>query len=295
MKPLFINPIIKVLLDNVQKEFSKEVPQFTSAQYSEDDILFLNEECNKTSEFDPFNKRKVLFDKFINKQAIIVKLVSRYGSIISIIDTLDTLKDIPWILWGRILRMYSEEVNKTFRIFFLPDRTLREFPPKGEQIRPENINGGYTYTCNKETIMIYRAEDATRVLIHELMHACCLDNMSSGVDKVEAETEAWAELIYVAFLSEGKKYIFKSLLQRQSEYIRKQNKKIKEEYMKDPKSKEFPWRYTLGKEKVWKRWGILDEEDTKPLIKINNSLRLTYPPDNILKKRFNVSDNSTIL
>jgi hypothetical protein len=65
--------------------------------------------------------------------------------------------------------------------------------------------------------------------------------------------------------------------------------------MSDPNSKEFPWRYTLGKEEVWRRWNILDLEDSKPNIKIGSSLRLTYPPNNILKKKFNIPDESTIL
>ena len=37
---------------------------------------------------------------------------------------------------------------------------------------------------------IYKAEDATRVLIHELMHSSCADNHENGIDIVEAETEA---------------------------------------------------------------------------------------------------------
>jgi hypothetical protein len=201
--------------------------------------------------------------------------------------------------------MYGAKNGKGFRVFFLADDRIRTFPEKGDRvkpeningdkIKPENINGGYTYSCNTQSIVLYRAEDATRVLIHELMHSSCADNHKNSVDIIESETEAWAELIYIALISEGKPYIFNALLRRQSEWMRKQNKKIKKYFMKDPSSQEFPWRYTIGKEDVWKRWGILFESEENPKVKIGNSLRLTYPPDSNLKKRFNVLEKSTIL
>ena len=55
---------------------------------------------------------------------------------------------------------------------------------------------------------------------------------------------------------------------------------------------EFPWRYTVGKEDVWRRWNILQDSNSNMVV---NSLRLTYPPDNSLKKRFHVSMDSIIL
>jgi len=212
----------------------------------------------------------------------------------AIFETMDQMAELPWDLWGRILRMFSESSRKPFKIFFLANRSLREFPSGEEPISPENINGGYTYRCDPETIVIYRAEDATRVLIHELQHSCCLDKPENSVDILEAETEAWAELIYIAILSQGKKYMFNDLLQRQSEWMIKQNKKVRN-HMINPDNIEFPWRYTIGKEKVWDRWGILRRDEMKPVIKVGNSLRLTYPPTNGLRERFKVLATSTIL
>ena len=65
-------------------------------------------------------------------------------------------------------------------------------------------------------------------------------------------------------------------------------------HMRDPNSMEFPWRYTIGKELVWRRWDVL-RENAKGDIKLNNSLRLTVPPSNKLKEEFKVELNSTIL
>ena len=187
----------------------------------------------------------------------------------------------------------SENGHPPFTVFFLANTHLRTFPSGTKAITATNINGGYTYPCNRETIVIYRAEDATRVLLHELMHSCCLDNHDNGVDRVEAETEAWAELIYIAILSQGKKKEFDELLRLQSEWMRQQNRKVKE-HMRDPESMEFPWRYTIGKEDMWRKWNILCEL-RRPFVSVGNSLRLTYPPSTVLKTRFQVRKESTIL
>jgi hypothetical protein len=132
-----------------------------------------------------------------------------------------------------------------------------------------------------------------------------LDKPDNGIDIVEAETEAWAELFYIAIISQGKKYMFKDLIQRQSEWMIKQNRKVRQ-HMRNPDSPilvekgqpdtmEFPWRYTIGKEEVWERWGLLRRDEMKPVINVGKSLRLTYPPSNILKDRFKVIRDSTIL
>jgi hypothetical protein len=166
-------------------------------------------------------------------------------------------------------RIFGHFFLKSAKIFLLAHSAKRLFPQG--PITPQNINGGYTYPCNKETIMIYRAEDATRVLIHELMHAYCLDHMDLGIDQVEAETEAWAELIYIAILSKGDPQKFKRYHQQQSDWMQRQNQRVKT-YIKDTRA--FPWRYTVGKEEVWRRWGILlPLEGTQRI----DSLRLTYP------------------
>lgn len=286
--------LIKTLMDRVQHDFSLPEVEWENGEIKPNDLKFLDEECNKTSEFDPLNKRKTMYENMIKGNTFTVVSKCKYGQVLAVFETMDQMAELPWELWGRILRMFSEPWRRPFKIYFLANKNLREFPPDDDPINPENINGGYTYRCDPETIVIYRAEDATRVLIHELQHSCCLDKAENGVDIIEAETEAWAELFYIAIISQGKKIIMKDLLKRQSEWIRKQNAKVKK-HMKDPKSMEFPWRYTIGKEEVWERWGILSREDLMPPIKVVDSLRLTYPPTSVLKTRFKVIPSSTIL
>lgn len=286
--------LTKTLLSRVVEEFSKPSVEWENGELSNNDLKFLETECNKDSEFDPLNKRKFMYNEMINGNRYVVMTKCKFGQVLAAFETVEQVGEMPWDLWGRILRMFSEPWRKPFKIFFLANTNLREFPPGSEPIQPENINGGYTYRCDPETIVIYRAEDATRVLIHELQHSCCLDKFENGVDIVEAETEAWAELFYIAILSQGKKFMFNDFLKRQSEWMRKQNAKVKK-HMKDPHSMEFPWRYTLGKEEVWRRWNILSFDDLAPPLHVGNSLRLTYPPNNLLKQRFKITNNSNIL
>lgn len=292
-------------MDRVQREFSEPEVIWENSEVNQKDLNFLRDECNKDSEFDPINKRKKMFDGMMNGNLYMMVSKCEYGQVMAIFETMEQMAELPWGLWGRILRLFSEPFRKPFKVFFLANKSLRQFPRGDEPISPENINGGYTYRCDPETIVIYRAEDATRVLIHELQHSCCLDNPENGIDLVEAETEAWAELFYVAILSQGKKYMFKDMLQRQSEWMIKQNRKVRR-HMRNPDSPilvekgqpdgmEFPWRYTIGKEEVWERWGILRRDEMKPVINVGNSLRLTYPPTTILKERFKVLNESTIL
>jgi hypothetical protein len=286
--------ISTMVLDIIENEFEKPPPEFTYYDMSDKELKFLESECNKKSEFDPLNKRKELYDKFIKNNTYNIFVECKYGKIFGIFENETQIVETPFILWMRILRIYSEKIIKPFKVYFLAVNNLREFPEGNKPIKPENINGGYTYSCNHETIMIYRAEDATRVLIHELLHSSCTDKLDSNVDLIESETEAWAELVYIALLSQGRKFIFNDLLKRQSEWMRKQNAKVRK-HMTNPESKEFPWRYTIGKQDVWERWGILSKEDMKPYINKINTLRLTYPVDNSIKIRFGVSITSTIL
>jgi hypothetical protein len=284
--------LLDIVLDRVKRDFELEEPQWENVDMLEEDIEFLKGECIKPSDFDPTNKRNKMFDGMANGSMYTVMTECPYGRLLGVFEESAQIGEMPWGLWARILRMFSEPERKPFKVFFLAHKSPREFPPGKKPISPENINGGYTYRCDPETIVIYRAEDATRVLIHELQHSCCLDRVENGVDEIEAETEAWAELFYQAILSRGQKYMFKDLIKRQSEWIRKQNAKVKY-HMRS--QKDFPWRYTIGKQEVWEKWGILSHEDLQPPIKQVDSLRLTYPPSKIFKQRFKVAETSTIL
>jgi len=288
--------LLNSVLDSIRHEYIQPAPIWT-VSYTIDpkDMEYLNNECSVGSEFDPNNRRKIMYNDMLSGRVSAMVSTCPYGKVITILENADQVLDIPWSLWGRIMRLYTEKdkaLQTPFKVFFLASTHMRTFPEHG-LITAENINGGYTYPGNRETIVIYRAEDATRVLIHEMMHSCSLDNHANGVDQVEAETEAWAELVYVGLLSKGVKKDFHELLRRQAEWMRKQNLKVKQ-YMRMPESKEFPWRYTIGKEDMWRKWNITANKG-RPFLSVGNSLRLTCPPSTVLKTRFKVRNESVIL
>lgn len=285
-----MSALINIILDKIKVEYNKEDVLWTKTSLTRSDYSFLEEECMKDSEFDPYNARKNIYLKMKNAELSYETRKCKYGQIFVVYENGIQSNDIPWNLWGRILRMFSNN-SIPFKVFLLTNTHLRKFPKNNLAIKPENINGGYTYPCDHESIIIYRAEDATRVLIHELMHSSCLDKMENGIDMVEAETEAWAELLYIAFLSQGKRALFLKLLENQSNWMVEQNKKVKK-HMNDPKSIEFPWRYTIGKEQIWRKWNILTPSSS---VHLGSSLRLTYPPSDSLKDTFEVRSQSTIL
>ena len=341
--------LIDILLETIREEFKHPPPPFQLVPLEQSDLAFLHRECNQDSEFDPTNKRRAMYENLVEGKVPAVIAKCAYGQIAAVLDTAEQeqSKEIPWDLWARILRLYTEpkkkqKTQKPFKVYFLANPNKRQFPPGKKAITPENINGGYTYPCERDTILIYRAEDATRVLLHELMHSCCLDHHELGVDQVEAETEAWAELVYIALLSEGDPVVFRELLSRQSQWMVAQNEEVIQHMKRKPSSKgpkingsegdkEFPWRYTLGKEEVWRRWGLIpseamnsssssnhtgssttrkasassgkadprrsmkNEAKKKSAANPRKSLRLTFPVDKTLKKRFHVKESSTIL
>ena len=295
--------ILDAVLPLIQREYAQKEPTWKQIALPQTDFDFLQKECATPSEFDAHNVRNKLFQKMLHhKTSLMTTMKCDYGQVCAIMENERQREDIPWSLWGRILRLYTRTrshshspLEKPFKIFFLANTHVRTFPAAGQAIQPIHINGGYTYPCNHETIIIYRAEDATRVLLHELQHACCLDHHKDGVDRVEAETEAWAELLYVGFLSQGNPRQFTKLIQLQSDWIRCQNEKVRK-HLKT--AMQFPWRYTVGKEEVWRRWKIVTDTPaaTAKLVKAHcQSLRLTFPPTSALKKQFGVSSASTML
>jgi hypothetical protein len=283
--------LLDATLALIQAEYKKPEVAWRSAPLRAKELAFLERECTKTVGFDPKGWRKEMFQRYKRGGRMEVRECD-HGRVVVIYDNDD--QTVPWELWGRILRLYG--VNAC--IYFLAHPALRQFPTsKKLAIDPIHINGGYNYPCNAEEVMIYRAEDATRVLIHELQHAGCLDNHDHSTDAVEAETEAWAELLYAAVLSQGKRAVFLQLVEEQAAWFISQNEQVKK-HMKSPT--QFPYRYTIAKEAVWRRWGLVRDLRTATSLRLqagtaSQSLRLTPPPSAALKRVFGVSPDSTIL
>ncbi len=155
--------------------------------------------------------------------------------------------------------------SKHYTIYWFMSDEPRLFPKRhsirpsnindGQAVGPLNVNGGYCRACAPETIVIYRREDALRVLIHELQHACCLDDHKMSVEQLEAHTEAWAELIY-AMVGAVIHHIRPEVAWRiQTAWSAAQNRRLRSEFgVTGPAA--YAWRYTVGKEDVWQKMGL---------------------------------------
>lgn len=140
------------------------------------------------------------------------------------------------------------------RIFYWDVLTKRTFPPHDHAISPINVNGGSSYKNSTESISIYRREEATKVLIHEFIHALGLDiNIPESVDKsvelltgivdarlYEAYTEAIAEWLYML-------YTKKLFWQKQLDYSRDRAYKLIKHFNGDWKETTAAFSYYVMK------------------------------------------------
>lgn len=114
----------------------------------------------------------------------------------------------------------SNECNKELDIsIYLTPFTRNLSSELNSVIGVDNVNGGYTYFCQKQgSIVIYRKEEWLKVLIHECFHSFGLEfsnldlrNLNSEIKKLfpinseinifEAYVEIWAEIINVCLIS----------------------------------------------------------------------------------------------
>lgn len=156
----------------------------------------------------------------------------------------------PWDLWARIFQWLGPpQTAPKWRVFWFPAEKKRMYPPVGQEVGPASLNGGYSYPCRSDTIVVYRLEEATRVLIHEILHAACCDPQTDSLPIREANTETWAELFLVATLSEGSERKAQRLWKEQSQWIANQNEILRNRFgIQGPD--DYAWRYTLGREHI---------------------------------------------
>jgi hypothetical protein len=308
------SPILHPLLSKIQHEFTKSPPKIVKTTPSQSDIDFISREANSYSPFDPKHRHE-MYEMLSQRKAILTAFDihdnSHYiGRVVCILPKNVRDSAIPWELWSRILRIFQEPSAKNnvncIRIFFFAHPSKRQFPKRYVQIPPENINGGYTSRCSTNGIVIYRAEEATRVLIHELFHAKCSDNPEQHLDNLEALTETWAELIYAILLAKGDSSASVQNIERQIAYTLQQNERIRKYHSISNKTLQeklhanapFPWRYTILKEDIWQKWGLASDPSSRLQKNMRASeitLRLTPEPTPSQKREFNISQSSTIL
>ena len=217
---------------------------------TKEDIEMLKQEAKGDSMIDKVNFRQQMLAQWKKKEVdLFVKELPGRTRVV-FLGTQEQFIGIQWQLWARIFQAIGHPIG---RILFYGHPSERFFPDQGKPVGPENINGGYTNLCSQERIVIYRYEEATRVLLHELLHTACFDK-EKGVEDLEANTEAWTELFLCAILSKGKAGQFSSLWLKQCLWIKAQCT-ILESSVRGPG--DYAWRYINGKRDVLYGLGLL--------------------------------------
>lgn len=208
----------------------------------------LKEEALGQSDFDPLQVRKNYWNMLVSGHAELHCKSCIYAKVLYIVPKGKQIEP-PWELWGRLFQWLGPSSKGKWRCFWFPANIPRVLPPLGKPVGPEHVNGGYSYACTPDRIVIYRKEEATRVLAHEMLHSACLDRTDSILPLREADIETWAELYLVALCSGGSERKAKELWAKQSQWMSNLNNLLRGSYgVKSPS--DYAWRYTVGREVV---------------------------------------------
>ena len=234
------------------------------------DTDLLEKYATMNSEFDEVNFRKEVLDAWKSKTLdLFVKELPGRARVV-ILGTAEQVAGLDWVLWARIFQAIEHPIG---HILLYAHESKRELPTDSSDLRACHINGGFTYLCTQEIIVIYRYEEATRVLLHELMHTACFDR-EKGVEDLEAYTEAWTEVLLCALKSQGKGRKFLSLWSQQVSWMFAQSEYVQTKFNVRSKA-DYAWRYMTGKKDVLATLGFFQGVSVSPVEAL--SLRFTTP------------------
>ena len=278
-------PVLETLVDHIGRR-TKGKCVWVVDQPTQADLDHLLKEATQPSQFDPLKLRETMLNRLGSDRpgknlmnqlkagsATLVCYRCELGKVIAIVEP---GTDVPLEEWGRVFQAFGPQAAGPWRIVWFANPTPRQFPADGSAPTPANLNGGYTYPCRPDTVVVYRKEEATRVLIHELLHASCTDNMANPEAIRESLTETWAELFLVAVRARGSRRRAAVLWRAQAQRIADQEAELMRRGVLGPG--DFAWRYTVGRRPVLAALGIdLPEPSTDPLTQLQGSLAFTCP------------------
>jgi hypothetical protein len=271
MQPLPL--VLSELLDNAKKVWSEPVPSWEPCDPEPGDLERAEREAKSAPEFDRLGLKIGVWNAYKAGHAKLV--CRRLGGLARVIAFVPAGVKPAWEFWGRVFQWFGAAPDgRPWRVFWFAALTERNFPAVGQDLGPEHVNGGYTHVCSTDGICIYRAEEASRVLIHEMLHAACLDEKDWSIPMREAMIETWAELILVALVAKGKVPAAKRLWSKQSHWIVDTNAKAEKAHNMHDIS-DYAWRYLTGREQMYARLGV-----ALPAPRITagqRSVRFTHP------------------
>lgn len=253
------NIVLNYLTREVKKVYSLEPISWCHDTITQHDMAILRREAIVGAHFDTLNLKKNLWTAVLEKRATLIVKKNKYARIV--ICTENSEQKYPWDLWSRLFQWMGLPKTGIWNIYLYASDVKRILPQVGTAVAAEHVNGGYTYPCRSDAIIIYRYEECTRVLIHELLHAACTDTHAHAVEDKEAATEAWAELFLVALYSKGYIDTAYNLWTIQDHHIQDLNYTLKTFYnVHTPQ--DYSARYTLMREAIFSSLGIVLTEYT---------------------------------
>jgi len=237
------------------------------------EMVAAEKEATVGAEFDRLGLKLAIWNGY--KQGTVKLVCKRLGGLARVVMFIPKgMKEPNLDMWARIFHWFGPAKDGgPWRVTYFAAEKQREFPGEGQDLGPEHVNGGYTTPCSTHGIFIYRAEEATRVLTHEMMHAACLDEHGWSIPEREAMVETWAELILIALVAKGRIASAKRLWVAQSHWVADTNWQAKTKNNTHDLT-DYAWRYLCGREKMYARLGV-----TLPAPRggHNKSLRFTHP------------------
>lgn len=244
--------VLEEIVLTIKKQYSLPAVKWADEEPTEEDMKILEREAISQSPFDKVNFRKEMWEAFKVGRAEFLCKVCPYGKVLVIKESNTDLK-MSWSLWGRILQGF--DTPATTRICWYAHPQSRILPAPGTDVGAEHVNGGYTLPCRTDAIVIYRLEEATRVLIHELLHATCTDTPGSPVEFTEAKTETYAELFLIGYASGGSVKLAEKLWADQRNWIHSLNTTLAVDHGVQTMA-DYSARYTLARTAELTRLGL---------------------------------------
>jgi hypothetical protein len=264
--------VLHEIVDQVGKRLEESEPLiWIRDEPTQEDLDHVLKEGTEDSQFDPLRLRAQMIAELQEGRA---RLVTKSCAVAKVLAIVYPDQVIPWELFGRIFQVFG---GKGWRVVWFANKTTRSLPVQNTPAEPQHVNGGYAYPCRPETIVIYREEEAARVLVHELLHAACTDNMNDPVEVRETKTETWAELFLIAIRARGRPRIAAKLWALQSQWIANQEAVLRIDHATNAPS-DYAYRYTVGRREFLESLGIkLPQAGADARAALGGSLRFTHP------------------
>ena len=260
------------LLETLVASIDRTHYEWVRDEPTQDDLDHILKEI-APSPFDLILRQEVYDDLKAGK----AKLVTKRGPTAKVLAIVYPDTKIPWDTFGKIFQAFGEpakaatsgEQAKQWRLVWFANKKPRIIP--SGKPKAFHMNGGYTYACQSD-IVIYREEEVERVLVHELLHAACTDNMNDPEEIREVLTESWAELFLIAIIATTPAKA-KKLWAIQAQWIVDQESVLKK-FVKTPA--DYAWRYTVGRRQVLEGLGLrFPQPSQDPAFMLGKSLRFT--------------------